>query len=251
MEAIGLTRTRHSARIVHTLVLVALMSGAGPCFAQGRHDGLVASGSERLDVNQTRPAPLAQRPQTFDWRAYLLFDSTTMAASRTFDAIFGTHRLQATGFGGEILHIWKGLFGRVAFSSLERQGERVVVDGDEAVAVGIPLRLTLRPLELGGGWRLPPVAAGRVVPYAGGSMLRLAYIESSDFADDAENSDETFVGMNVFGGIEARVAPWIVAGAEVQYRHVANALGTSGASQAFGESNLGGATVRVLVGIRR
>jgi hypothetical protein len=44
---------------------------------------------------------------------------------------------------------------------------------------------------------------------------------------------------------------WVIAGAEVQYRTVPDALGEGGVSQVFGDTDLGGVTVRVLVGIRR
>jgi len=43
----------------------------------------------------------------------------------------------------------------------------------------------------------------------------------------------------------------VFAGAEVQYRLVPNALGEGGASQDFGETDLGGFVFRVLFGFRK
>jgi hypothetical protein len=55
-----------------------------------------------------------------------------------------------------------------------------------------------------------------------------------------------------FGGVELPLSKWLFAGAEVEWRTVADALGEfPSASLAFGETNLGGTAVRVLVGIRK
>jgi hypothetical protein len=194
-----------------------------------------------------RPAPAAR---TY-LRAYFLFDSTSMAAAETFDAVIGTSRLSMAGAGGEALGLWKGLFARVAFSTASETGHRVDVFEDEVVSVGIPITVELRPIEVAGGWRLRPVASGRLVPYFGGGLLRMGYRETSDFADTGENIDTSFTGAVMFGGIEASLVSWIVAGAEVQYRTVPDAIGGGGVSQVFGEDNLGGLTFRVLFGVRR
>jgi hypothetical protein len=54
----------------------------------------------------------------------------------------------------------------------------------------------------------------------------------------------------VFGGLEARIWKRIGAGLEVQYRGVADALGDGGLSEAFNETDLGGAAVRGLIRFR-
>lgn len=183
-------------------------------------------------------------------RAYFLFDSTALAAERTFDAVIGKTRVTAPGAGGEVF-IWQGLFARVALSSLKETGSRVVVFDDQAIALGIPLTIEMRPLELAAGWRARPMASGRIVPYGGVGLLRMGYRETSEFATGSENTDTTFSGRVLFGGIEAVLGGWLIAGAEVQHRAVPDALGDGGVSQAFGERDLGGVTFRVLVGIRR
>lgn len=198
----------------------------------------------------TRPSPPVPPARSF-LRAYFLFDSTELAAAETFGAVVGKSRLSMPGGGGEALGLWKGLFARVAFSSVTETGSRVVVLDDEVIDLGIPLTVELRPLEFAAGWRFPALLRGRLVPYAGGGLLRMGYKERSNFAIGDDNTDTTFTGNLVFGGLEASIVSWVIAGAEVQYRSVPDALGEGGVSQAFGENDLGGMTVRVLVGIRR
>lgn len=194
-------------------------------------------------------APAAPSPRAY-FRAYAFFDATALAAPDTFDAIIGKTNLQMFGGGGEVF-IWKGLFARVAFSSTTETGSRAELHDGEVIPLGIPLTVELRPFELAGGWRFNATARARVVPYAGGGLLRMGYKETSDFATSGDNTNTTFTGGVVFGGVEVRPFSWIVTGAEVQYRSVPNALGDGGLSQAFDEHDLGGVTVRVLVGIRR
>lgn len=184
-------------------------------------------------------------------RAYFLFDSTRLTAVDTFDAVIGKSRLAMPGGGGEVLNIWRGVFARVAFSSVKETGSRVVIFDGEVIDLGIPLTVELKPLEVAGGWRFPAFAAGRLVPYVGGGLLRMGYKERSEFGTGDENTDTSFNGSVVFGGIETSIASWVIAGAEVQYRTVPDAIGDGGVSQAFGENDLGGVTLRVLVGIRR
>ena len=79
----------------------------------------------------------------------------------------------------------------------------------------------------------------------------MRYRETSDLAIAGDDVDESFKGFTVFGGIDLRIAKMIFAGFEAQYRGVPDAIGTAGASQAFGETDLGGFTARVLLGIRK
>jgi opacity protein-like surface antigen len=200
-------------------------------------------------VEPQPPSPAARRRQAQPWwRAYAFVDRTTPAAPETFDAIFEASRFWSSGGGVEVLRVWQGLFARVAYSSFTETGSRVAVFDDEVVSLGIPLTLELKPLEIGGGWRfrLP----GRVTPYVGAAWLRVSYRETSEFAVDDEVGSETFDGRMAFGGVEVALTRWLVAGAELQYRSVPDALGGSGASAEFRETDLGGTTVRILVGIR-
>jgi len=184
-------------------------------------------------------------------RAYFLADSVWMSASQTFDAVVGTSRLSMRGGGGEVLGLWRGLFARVAFAVGEEEGSRVVVFDDEVIPLGIPLTVQVRPLEIGAGWRFRPFAAGRLTGYAGGGVLRLGYRERSAFATADDDVDATFTGGVVFGGLEASLVSWVIAGVEVQHRIVPDALGDGGVSAVYGETGLGGTAVRLLIGVRR
>jgi hypothetical protein len=249
-EVSGLVTSPHRRTTVRLLSVAAalFMTVASVAGQSGRPLTVTAFGPSAQVGGRLGPAAA---PGPSKWRAFVVVDSNAMAASQTFDAIFGTSRLSAKGFGGEALSLWRGLFARAAMSSMRQNGSRVIVSDGEVASLGIPLRMSMRPVEIGAGWRMAPVARGLVVPYAGGGMLRVTYTESSDFAEAAEDSETAFSGAHVFGGLEARVAPWVVAGAELQYRSLADALGDGGVSKEFGESNLGGLTFRVLIGIRR
>jgi hypothetical protein len=184
-------------------------------------------------------------------RAYFLVEGTEMTAANTFDAVLGESRVFARGGGAEALSLWRGLFARVAFSAARETGDRVVIaDNNDAVPVGIPVTIELQPIEIGGGWRSRPGASGRLVGYLGGSVLLMRYRETSQFGGDEDNTDATYRGYAGFAGLEVVLGAWVIAGAEAQYRLVPDAIGTGGVSEAFGESDLGGVTVRVLLGIR-
>lgn len=183
-------------------------------------------------------------------RGYFTFDTNVMAAKRTFDGVLGAHRFNAPGAGAEIIRIYKGAFVRLAGSRFDATGSRVVVYDNDVASLDIPITLELRHFEFGGGWRFGDRVGARVVPYAGGGLVKLGYRETSDLSGTADNVDTTFNGVNAFGGVDVLVWRWFGAGVEVQYRSFANAIGEGGASKAFGETDLGGTTFRVMVGAR-
>lgn len=198
-------------------------------------------------------------------RAFVSFDSNTLAATQTFDAVVGAHRFNSVGVGAEVIRLWRGVFARVAGSQFDASGSRVVVFGSDVASLDIPLTVKLRYLEYGAGWRfgdrLAPGVRTRLQPnprprrqpvtYVGAGLLSLHYQESSDLSNPSENTDTTFRGFNVYGGVDIPVWKWVTAGAEVQYRSVPDAIGDGGASKAFGETDLGGTTFRVMVGVRK
>lgn len=197
------------------------------------------------------PAPPPPRvPSPIGLRAYAIVDSNAVAAKESFDAVLGTSQLTAFGGGVDVVEIWKHLFARVAVSHASKTGSRVFVANGEVFPLGIPLTVTMTPIEVGGGWRFVSSKGSRFTPYAGLSFLSLGYSETSKFAEPGENSDERFTGQDVFGGVEVGIVKWLVASGEVQYRRVPNALGAGNVSQDFGETDLGGVTARFTIGIR-
>lgn len=230
---------------------------------------VLASSLVESAAAQTPPAPQPQpRPSAPGTRpgpgvgAFILFDSESMAASDTFDAVFETSTLNAFGFGAEATNLFRGLFARVAYAKTTENGSRVAVVNGEALPLDIALELELGTTEVSGGWRFPlgrPRRTGtparltypRFNAYGGGGFLFVSYRETSEFADTADNSRESFNGYTVFGGVDARIWSLIYGGAEVQYRIVPDALGEGGVSKEFGETDLGGFVFRVLFGVRK
>lgn len=231
---------KRTAVVIAYLVALASLT---PAYAQTPDEPVESAADEPSAVRRSAPRSFL--------RAYFHVDSTSLTASRTFDAVVGKSRFTMPGGGVEALNLWKGLFARVAFSSTKETGSRVFVLDDEVIPVGIPLTVELAPLEIGGGWRFPAVWSGRVVPYGGAGFVRLGYRETSEFAQSGDNTDTTFNGSVVFGGVEVSLVSWVIAGVEAQYRRVPDAIGDGGVSGAFGETDLGGTTFRVLFGIRR
>ncbi len=232
--------TRHGSRLLVTLgVTVLTTMFAGSAAAQMTAEAAA----------QTRRAPAAPRRQ-LGVRVFAVLDSDSMTASNTFDAVLGTHLLTARGGGAELLNIWKGLFVRVAATSLSKTGSRVVVVDKAPISLGIPLTVEIAPVEFGGGWRSAIGQRRQGAFYVGGGLVHVVYRETSTFAAVGDNTDTTFNGAVIFAGADVRLWHFIVGGGEVQFRSVPNALGDSGASQAFEETNLGGVTVRGLIGVR-
>ncbi len=227
-------------RLVTALVAAGTLALAGPAAAQQPRPGTTSVGRVRPRAGRTG----------IGFRAYGFFDANRLAATRTFGAVLGTDCIDVAGGGGEVLRLWKGLFLRVDAERMRRTGSRVFVFQNEAISLGIPLTVEMQPLALGAGWRLDLGRRRAIGIYGGTSYLHLVYRETSSFAAPGENTDETYNGYAVFGGADVTLWQWIVVGAEAQYRSVPNAIGTAGVSQAFGETDLGGTTLRVLVGVR-
>src|SRR4051794_3426930 len=86
-------------------------------------------------------------------RAYGAVDATVMAASDSFKALFGSGEVTGAGGGGEV-DLGKHLFVRIADTRATRTGSRVFVDDNGGTfPLGIPLTVTMTPIEAGAGWR--------------------------------------------------------------------------------------------------
>lgn len=208
-----------------------------------------------------RPAPAEAQ----DWavRGFADIGAVKLTAVKSFEAIVGTSTGIVFGGGGEVV-LPIGLFAAVRASRFEKSGQRVFVFEGETFPLGIDTTIRMRPLEVSGGYRFArrsrptpaparPIAPPRIIPYVGGGIGWHRYEETSEFADDSENVDETFRGYHLLGGAEVRVTRWLGVGGEFQWTTVPDALGQdpNGVSAAFDESNLGGAAFRVRLVIGR
>jgi opacity protein-like surface antigen len=241
-------------RLIRAVTLVLALAAPSAALAQGVTAADAPSGESFADASQLaprRPAPPRRPRPPIGLRAYAFSDSTEMTAAETFTATLGSKTMTGLGGGFEVLNLWSGLFARLDFSQSSAAGQRVVFFEDEAIPLGIPMHVTLNPLEAGAGWRVDLGRRRLVGVYGGGSLLRMRFRQTSDFADPDEDIDDTTNGFAAFGGVDVTIARWVMIGAEGQYRRVPNAIGQDGVSEAFGENDLGGLTFRVLFGIRR
>ena len=179
-------------------------------------------------------------------RAYGLFDVIVPAASKSFDAVFGS--TQITGFGGGAeVDVSHGLFLRIAVSRAQRTGSRVFVDDTgDVFTLNIPMTVTMTPIEAGGGWRF--ASKSRVTPFIGGAFVSLGYQETSDFAQASDTVNARYNGGEGFGGVAIAISKGFFAGAEAQYRYIAVPDVSTSVMNQFGDKNLGGFTARVLFG---
>ncbi len=219
-------------------------------------------GEETLAAPQrsARPSPRpAGGEPAWSLHGFAFVGLTRFAAVETFEAIFETARGPVFGGGARIAHR-SGVFGQVDVSRFSKDGERVFVHAGEVFRLGIPTRVTMTPVELTGGYRYvprarparpgQPRAVGRprarpaFIPYVGGGIGRLIYKETADFSKAGDDADESFRSYHLVGGVDIPVSRWMAAGIDAGYRWVPDALGENGVSQEFGDTDLGGATIR-------
>ena len=221
---------------------------AAPALAQGTGtiQGTGVSSSQRKPGSKPK-AP--RRP--IGYRAYFTFDSAMMAARDSFDAVTGSSNMFGYGAGGEILNLWKTLFVRVSWSQSSADGQRPIVFENEVFPTEFPIEIGLRLFELGGGWRIHLSGLPNIVLYGGGGLLMAGYRETNPTLTEAENLRESHKGFSGFGGLEFTLSRMLTAGAEVQYRRISTPMAPFGTVfRAFEESDLGGISIRALVGYR-
>lgn len=182
-------------------------------------------------------------------RLFIHFEGQAMTAKDSFDAVAGSTTLMGFGAGLEVQNVWRRAFIRGAISRLSTTGERVFVDDGEVFRLGIPLDITMTPIEVGAGWRFKPIGSRGMVPYAGAGALFLKHREKSEGDGSGDGVNETYKGFALFGGLEVPVWRKVSAGAELGWRS-AKVGNPGGAMAAFGENNLGGVTFRVMFSIR-
>ena len=179
----------------------------------------------------------------------------TATAEDTFDAILDTRSGTDVGVGAQVA--WqsgplRGLFVEFDASRFEETGERVFVHEREVFPLGIPLTISLTPIEVSAGYRFNQVrrtrsgvAASPFAFFGGGGVGSVGYSETDD---DGEIS-ERFTAYHVMGGVDVTVWKALQIGGEARYRWVPDGLGAGGASDAFNETDLGGSTFRVRIGV--
>ena len=199
----------------------------------------------RLALVLAALVPARAEAQTLGARGFFDAGAVRFAAAKSFEAILGTTTGTVFGGGGEVV-LPGGIFASVRASQFKKSGQRVFVFEGETFPLGIDTTIRIRPFEVSGGYRFGG-GDRRVVPYAAGGLGWHRYEETSEFAEDDENVDETFRGYHLLGGAEFRVLRWFAVGGEFQWTTVPDALGqdANGVSAAFNETDLGGTAFRV------
>jgi opacity protein-like surface antigen len=202
---------------------------------------------------QTRggPAHVTSDPDevpSVSFKPFFLATTEWLAAKQTFDAVFGQSREPFWG-GGVQVALRSGIYVEIGASHFNKSGQRAFVFNGQTFLLGIPLTATITPVEVTGGYRYRRWP--KVIPYAGIGVSRYAYVQTSDFANAADNLDTAHVGYLVVGGAEFRVHRWVGVGVDVQYTRVTGILGSGGISRDLGENNLGGTALRLKVMVGR
>jgi hypothetical protein len=200
-------------------------------------------------AGQTRRPVASAKEPPFSLHPFFLASGEQFAAGKTFDAAFGTESVRRFWGGGVQIGLPRNLFVEIAVSRFSATGERAFVAGGQVVPLGIPLTAPVTPFEVTGGYRYR--LSKVIIPYVAVGVGRYAYSEDSSFNDTGEDVSESHAGFVVLGGIEFRVHRWVGVGADAEYTHVTGILGAAGISQAFGEHDLGGASVRVKILVGR
>jgi opacity protein-like surface antigen len=195
----------------------------------------------------TRRSAAVVPPPTFGVRGFGTVSYTLFQARDSFKAIFGSEWQPFYGGGAQVV-IHDRVFVQGSFEQFKKTGQRVVVSNGEVFPLGIDDRVTINPVTVSAGYRFRSSRA--LVSYAGGGVGSYRFRESSDFADPSENVDERHTSYHALGGVEFGVSKWVFAAFEAQYTSVPDGLGGTGVGQEFGETNLGGTSLRlkVLVG---
>ena len=202
---------------------------------------------------QPAPARTAPPPQSHSIQigGYAMVGNFSFAAKDSFDAILGSSSGIIFGGGARIGIPLGGLFADVGAWHYSAEGERVFVLNDQVYPLNIPTTISVTPLEITGGWRFRIRSMPKFTPYVGGGFTSMTYTETSDFATDAENVDATYNGYHLLGGAEYKITRWLGVAGEGTWTTVPDAIGESGVSAAFNETDLGGASFRFKLTIGR
>ena len=198
---------------------------------------------------QSRTTTASGDTPSLSLRPFVMAIGERFSAKTTFETTFGQSFEPFWG-GGLQLAVRNGLFVEVSASRFKKAGERAFVNTGRIFRLGIPLRTTITPVEVSGGYRFKRGRSPWVVPYVSAGVGSYSYKETSDFSDPGDSIDTRHVGYLAVGGVEFRLHRWVGASIDAQYTHVPGVLGEGGLSKDAGERDLGGIAARfkVIVG---
>lgn len=195
------------------------------------------------------PAP-AQSLADITVRGFAMAANMSFTASDSFEAVLDRSSGPIYGAGGQLLLPWN-IFVEIGAWRFKQNGQRVFIGpNSEVFKIGIPVDVTVTPVEVTAGYRFTQVAR-RLIPYAGVGYSSYRYKETSSFAEPAENVDERFGGYHAQVGVEFHGWRWISVGGEASFSSIASALGEAGVSKHYNEDNLGGTSIRLKISVGR
>ena len=228
-----------SRRLAPALIAIAIFASAvAPAQAQSK---------PQPQASTTKPRP----SRSVSIGGYATFGLISFTATESFDAILGTTSGPIFGGGARVGLPWGGLFADVGAWRFHGNGERAFVFDGDVIPLGIPVDVTVTPIEISGGWRFRIRSLPKLSPYVAGGLTAMKYHESSDGSTSADDVDDTFNGYHVLGGAEYKITRWLGVAGEASWTTVPDAIGESGVSAVFNETDLGGATFRFKITVGR
>jgi opacity protein-like surface antigen len=231
--------------IARGLAIIALVFAVAIVPTTAAEDVPAAQESPRHPKPAARA--LAPREPLYSIDAHIQFGHLSQTARDSFAAILGNSSGQVFGAGAE-LAFRQGFFVRADVSYFRDEGERVEMVDGEIVPLGIPLTLSLTPIEFSGGYRLSAVRFGRrgqvaLVPFVGAGAGVVRFREETDDEHPDEQTSERFTSYHMLVGLDVPLGKRVAIGGELTRRWVRDGLGSGGISEAFGETDLGGTTM--------
>ncbi|MDP3717050.1 MAG: hypothetical protein Q8T13_04690 [Acidobacteriota bacterium] len=214
------------------LAMVATLSMALPATAQ-------------TTVRRSAPS------RSIEMGGYAMVGQFTFAATDSFDAILGTPSGTILGGGATAGLPWGGLFVDIGAWQFAAEGERVLILDGQVYPLGIPVNVSVVPLEISAGWKFRFRRLPKLIPYAAGGYTSMGYKETSSFSGAGEDVHERFGGYHLRGGAEFKITRWLGVAGEVAWTTIPDAIGEGGVSKAFGEDNLGGTSLRARITVGR
>src|ERR1700756_3419207 len=98
------------------------------------------------------PASAQFRGLDIDVRPFALATEQRFDASTTFNAVSASPAASFWGGGVDVL-IHKAYFVDLAISHMSKTGQRAFINNGQVFRLGIPLQVTMTPIELTGGYR--------------------------------------------------------------------------------------------------
>jgi hypothetical protein len=225
------------------LIVLALASVSPAAFADpgpGDQSKPVPSTAGR----QPRPAPAPRPRERFVIRGFGEIGVLRLTARESFNAIFDKDSTLIAGGGADA--IWpSGFFGSAEIEWYALEGERAFVLDDQVFRLGIRDEVRVLPISMTFGYKVGRSHVAR--PYVGAGYGLYMFKEEADFARTGDDVSQNFGGFHVLGGVDLLRQRRISAAVEGRYAWVRDALGEGGVSKEFGESDLGGFTLKVKV----